>query len=70
MIGAAGSAGVKKVVLDLRLNGGGNNYLNRGLVLALLGAEGLNRYGRVFTIIGRNTFSAAMSLVLVAPEVE
>jgi tetratricopeptide (TPR) repeat protein len=63
MIDAAKSADVRKLVLDLRLNGGGNNYLNRGLVLALIGAEDLNRYGRLFTIIGRNTFSAAMSLV-------
>jgi hypothetical protein len=60
MIDAAKSADVRKLVLDLRLNGGGNNYLNRGLVLALLGAEDFNRYGRLFTIIGRNTFSAAM----------
>jgi hypothetical protein len=63
MIDAAKTAGVERIVLDLRLNGGGNNYLNRGLVLALVGDEGLNRYGRLFTIIGRNTFSAAMSLV-------
>jgi len=63
MIAVAKSAGVKKLVLDLRLNGGGNNYLNRGLVLALIGAEEFDRYGRLFTIIGRNTFSAAMSLV-------
>jgi len=63
MIAAAQAAGAEKIVLDLRLNGGGNNYLNRGLVLALLGAEDLNRYGRLFTIIGRNTFSAAVSLV-------
>ncbi len=63
MVAAARAAGVERLVLDLRLNGGGNNYLNRGLVLAVLGAEGLNRYGRFFTLIGRNTFSAAMSLV-------
>jgi len=63
MIAAAQAAGVERIVLDLRLNGGGNNYLNRGLVLALVGAGELNRFGRLFTIIGRNTFSAAMSLV-------
>ena len=63
MIEAAEASGAERIVLDLRLNGGGNNYLNRGLVLALIGADGLNRYGRLFTIIGRNTFSAAMSLV-------
>nr|CAI78567.1 hypothetical protein [uncultured Aminicenantes bacterium] len=63
MIDAARSASASKIVLDLRLNGGGNNYLNRGLVLALTGAGEYNRYGRLFTLIGRNTFSAAMSLV-------
>jgi tetratricopeptide (TPR) repeat protein len=63
MVAAARAAGADRIVLDLRLNGGGNNYLGRGLVLALLGAENLNRYGRLYTIIGRNTFSAAVSLV-------
>ena len=53
----------EKLVLDLRLNGGGNNYLGRGLILALLGLEGLNRYGHLFTIIGRSTFSAAINTV-------
>ena len=57
------SPDVARVVLDLRFNGGGNNYLNRGLVMALAGTESVNRYGRLFTIIGRNTFSAAISLV-------
>ncbi|MGZ5488079.1 MAG: hypothetical protein ACXWF4_06075 [Candidatus Aminicenantales bacterium] len=63
MIDAAEAAGVDRIILDLRLDGGGNNYLSRGLVLALLGAKDLNRYGRLFTLIGRNTFSAAVSLV-------
>ncbi len=51
-----------RVVLDLRWNGGGNNYLNRGLILALVASEEGNRYGRLFTIIGRATFSAAANL--------
>jgi len=59
----ASARGADKLVLDLRFNGGGNNYLSRGLVLALLGLDGVNRYGRLFTIIGRNTFSAAVSTV-------
>lgn len=54
---------VEKLVLDLRSNGGGNNYLNRGLVLALAGSDKVNRYGHLFTLIGRATFSAAISLV-------
>lgn len=54
---------VNRCVVDLRQNGGGNNYLNRSLTLGLIRAEKLNRRGRLFTIIGRETFSAAMNLV-------
>ncbi len=63
MIAAAEAAGAERIVLDLRLNDGGDNYLGRGLVLALIGVKNINRYGRLFTIIGRNTFSAAVSVV-------
>jgi tetratricopeptide (TPR) repeat protein len=63
LVAAAEAAQADRIVLDLRQNGGGNNYLARGVVLALLGSERFNRYGRLFTIIGRNTFSAAVSLV-------
>ncbi len=56
---------VDKLVIDLRANGGGNNYLNRGLILALSSSEKVNRYGHLFTVIGRATFSAAISLVSV-----
>jgi len=57
------SCAVEKFVLDLRLNGGGNNYLNRPLVLSIIKSDKVNRYGKLFTIIGRRTFSAAMNLV-------
>ena len=57
------SCAVEKFVLDLRLNGGGNNYLNLPLVLSLIRSDRINRYGKLFTIIGRRTFSAAMNLV-------
>jgi hypothetical protein len=53
---------VDRLVLDLRWNGGGNNYLNRSLILALIRSPKVNRYGHLFTIIGRTTFSAAMNL--------
>jgi len=53
---------VERLVLDLRWNGGGNNYLNRSLILALTRSPKVNRFGRLFTIIGRTTFSAAMNL--------
>jgi len=63
MIAAAEAAPFAKFVLDVRLNGGGNNYLNRTLILALVRSSKINRYGTFFVVIGRNTFSAAQSLV-------
>jgi hypothetical protein len=54
---------VDRVMLDLRLNGGGNNYLNRPIWQALLKSERLNQKGRLWVIIGPKTFSAAMSCV-------
>jgi len=54
---------VEKFVLDLRLNGGGNNYLNRPIIVGLIQARKINQHGRLFTILGRRTFSAAQNLV-------
>jgi hypothetical protein len=53
---------VDRLVLDLRLNGGGNGELNRPLVLGLIRAESLDVRGRLFVLIGRRTFSAAQFL--------
>jgi hypothetical protein len=55
---------VERLVVDLRWNGGGNNYLNRSFILALVRSVKVNRYGRLFTLIGRTTFSAAMHLTI------
>ena len=54
---------VERLVLDLRLNGGGNGALNRPLVLGLVRAESLDVRGHLFVLIGRRTFSAAQFLV-------
>ena len=54
---------VEKFVLDVRLNGGGNNYLNRPIIVGLIQARKINQPGRLFTIIGRRTFSACQNLV-------
>jgi tetratricopeptide (TPR) repeat protein len=62
-VAEAQARGAEKIILDLRGNGGGDNYLNRSLVLSFVQLEELNRYGRIFTIIGRATFSAALGLV-------
>jgi C-terminal processing protease CtpA/Prc len=53
---------VEKLVLDLRFNGGGNNTLNRQVVIALIKSK-LNQRGKFFVITGRATFSAAQNLV-------
>lgn len=53
---------VEKFVVDLRFNGGGNNYLNRPVVIELIKSK-LNQRGKLFVITGRQTFSAAQNLV-------
>jgi len=53
---------VETFVMDLRANGGGNNFLNRQVVIDLIKSK-INRRGKFFVIIGRGTFSAAQNLV-------
>ena len=53
---------VEKLVVDLRLNGGGDNTTFEPLVRALETSR-LNLPGRLFAIIGRHTFSAAGNFV-------
>jgi tetratricopeptide (TPR) repeat protein len=53
---------VEKFVLDVRMNTGGNNLLNKPLVVGLVKSK-LNERGRLFVITGRRTFSAAQNLV-------
>jgi tetratricopeptide (TPR) repeat protein len=57
------TAAVERLVLDLRLNRGGDGTLNRPLLLSLIKARKLDRPGKLFAIIGRSTFSAAQFLV-------
>ncbi|MFL5495093.1 MAG: hypothetical protein ACJ8DC_11980 [Gemmatimonadales bacterium] len=52
----------RRLVLDLRLNAGGDGTLNRPLLLGIIKAESLDVRGRFFTIIGRRTWSAAQFL--------
>lgn len=54
---------VDRFVLDIRLNGGGNSFLNIPIVTGLIKADKINQRGKLFTIIGRGTFSAAQNLV-------
>jgi hypothetical protein len=49
---------VRRVVVDVRLNGGGNNALYVPLLSALQRPQ-VNKRGKLFLLIGRGTFSAA-----------
>jgi tetratricopeptide (TPR) repeat protein len=52
---------VERLVIDLRWNSGGNNFLNRPILHGLIRNDKINRRGKLFVIIGRQTFSAAMN---------
>ena len=61
-IATADSAGAERFILDLRLNGGGNGYLNRHILLPII----KSRYdvpGGLYVLTGRRTWSAAQMLV-------
>ena len=60
----ADSLPVQRFVLDLRENGGGNNFYNRQVVRGLIRRPALDRPGRLFVVLGGKTFSAAMNLAL------
>jgi tetratricopeptide (TPR) repeat protein len=52
---------VDRLVLDLRWNGGGNSFLNRPLVHGVVRCDKINRPGKLFVVVGRQTFSAAQN---------
>ena len=54
---------VDRLVLDVRLNGGGNNFLNRSLLRGVIQTTKIDQPGKLFVIIGRQTFSAAQDFV-------
>lgn len=53
---------MEKFVLDLRNNDGGNNGLNRQVVIGIVKSR-IDERGKLFVITGRRTFSAAQNLV-------
>ena len=61
LFGYVDSAGVERLIVDIRSNGGGDNYLNQPLVHGLIASRRVNRPGRLFVITDRGTFSAAVS---------
>ncbi len=54
---------VERFVLDVRLNGGGNNYKNKSIVTGIIESEKINKTGKFIVILGRRTFSACQNLV-------
>ena len=54
--------GVEKLIYDVRLNGGGNNYNNIHFIKGIMARPKLNKQGNFFFVIGRNTFSACQNL--------
>ena len=54
---------IERLVLDLRLNRGGNGELNRPLLVTLIRARRVDRPGGLFVLVGRSTWSAAQFLV-------
>jgi hypothetical protein len=54
----------KRVVLDLRRNSGGESYWNKSLFLALIKSDEIDQKGRLFVLIGRQSFSAGSLLAI------
>jgi hypothetical protein len=52
---------VDALVIDMRYNGGGNTFLNPPLIEGIIRCQKLQRPGKLFVIIGRQTFSAAQN---------
>jgi tetratricopeptide (TPR) repeat protein len=57
-----GSAQVRRLILDLRHNNGGNGLLNWTIVREIVRSDRVSQRGALFVITGPRTFSAGMSL--------
>ena len=57
------SAHVERVVLDIRGNGGGNNFMNRALVKEVIRRPDIDQPDKLLVLIDRGVFSAAQNLV-------
>lgn len=60
--------GAERLVIDLRLNRGGNGAMIQPLIHGIIRSDRVNRPGHLFTITGRRTFSAAQILVAALEE--
>jgi hypothetical protein len=61
---AASQQPVERVIIDLRLNSGGEGYWNKFLLLALIRSTHIDQKGKLFVIIGRRVFSAGNILAI------
>lgn len=61
---AADSLAVRRFVLDLRHNGGGDATLDRPILLGLIRRPEIDRRGGLFVLTSRFTFSAAVQLAV------
>lgn len=55
--------GVGTLVIDVRLNHGGNNFLAKPVFYDLIRDDALSDFGSLYVIIGRETFSACQNFV-------
>jgi tetratricopeptide (TPR) repeat protein len=53
----------RRLILDLRWNGGGNNYLLKPLIVSIIQMPGINRRGNFVVLTSPRTFSACQNLV-------
>lgn len=53
---------VKKLVIDMRWNPGGDTTISLALIHGLIRCEKIDQRGRLFVITGRRTFSAAQNV--------
>lgn len=53
--------GLKRLIIDIRFNGGGNTFTSRPFFLQLMAHPEVTARGNLFVITGRNTFSAAQN---------
>ncbi len=60
---AVDSLPLERLVIDLRNNDGGNNFLNTPVFLGIVRRPEIDLPDRLFVVIGRTTFSAASHLV-------
>jgi len=62
-LGVVESSDVDRLVLDLRLNRGGNGEFNRAVLRSIIKANKIDQKGKLFVLVGRSTWSAAQFLV-------